>query len=263
MKLFWSFARQNFHAVAAYRFDFFLRASSIVILMYAIRWLWIALYTQRPSAFGVSLQQMVTYGVLSMAIQNLFYTDPAYYMARQMRTGAIDLDLLKPMDFHLHMLARSAGEMLFRACVLALPGMLIGYLLFDLRLPADWQAGFFFLVAFVLGYLVSFHLGFVLGLLSFVSIEIHSIDWAFHATERFFSGQFVPIWLLPGILGSLAAILPFRSIFATPLSIYTGVLEGEAIVQAMGFQLIWLLTLFLLSHWLWARIQVRIISQGG
>jgi ABC-2 type transport system permease protein len=136
-------------------------------------------------------------------------------------------------------------------------------LLFDLRLPANWQAGFFFLVAFLLGYLVSFHLGFVLGLLSFVSIEIHSIDWAFHATERFFSGQFIPLWVLPGILGSLAAILPFRSIFATPLSIYTGVLEGEAIAQAMGFQLIWLLTLFLLSHWLWARIQVRIISQGG
>ena len=133
MKLFWSFARQNFHALAAYRFDFLLRASSIIILMYGIRWLWVTLYTQRPGAFGVSLQQMVTYGVLSMAIQNLFYTDPPYYMARQVRTGAIDLDLLKPIDFHFHMLARSMGEMLFRVFVLALPGLLIGYLLFDLH----------------------------------------------------------------------------------------------------------------------------------
>ena len=263
MKLFWSFARQNFHALAAYRFDFLLRASSIIILMYGIRWLWVTLYTQRPGAFGVSLQQMVTYGVLSMAIQNLFYTDPPYYMARQVRTGAIDLDLLKPIDFHFHMLARSMGEMLFRVFVLALPGMLIGYLLFDLQVPANWQAGFSFLVAFLLGYLVSFHLGFVLGLLAFVSIEIHSIDWAFQATARFFSGQFVPLWLLPGVLGSLAAVLPFRSVFSTPLSIYTGVLEGGAIAQAMGFQLLWLVTLYILSHWLWKRIQVRIISQGG
>ncbi len=118
MKLFWAFARQNFHAVAAYRFDFLLRSSSIVILMYAIRWLWITLYTQNPGAFGVSLQQMVTYGVLSMAIQNLFYTGPLYYMARQVHTGAIDFDLLKPLDFHFHMLARSTGEMLFRVLVL-------------------------------------------------------------------------------------------------------------------------------------------------
>jgi ABC-type uncharacterized transport system permease subunit len=61
MKIFWSFARQNFHALAAYRFDFFLRASSIIILMYGTRWLWITLYTQRPGAFGLSLQQMVDY----------------------------------------------------------------------------------------------------------------------------------------------------------------------------------------------------------
>lgn len=263
MKIFWAFARQNFHAVATYRFDFVLRASSIVILMYGIRWLWVTLYTQRPGAFGVSSQQMVTYGVLSMAILNLFFTGPPYYMARQVRSGAIDLDLLKPLDFHFHMLARSTGEMLFRVLVLALPGMLVGYFLFDLQLPANWQSGFLFVVALLLGYLVSFHLDYLLGLLAFVSIEIHSIDWAFHATSRFFSGQFIPLWLFPGVLGTLANVLPFRSTFYIPLSIYTGALTGRDVTQAIRFQLLWLLILLLLSRWLWKQIQVRIISQGG
>jgi viologen exporter family transport system permease protein len=263
MKIFWSFARQNFHALAAYRFDFLLRASSIVILMYGIRWLWITLYTQRPGAFGLTLQQMVTYGVLSMAIQNLFFTGPPYYMARQVRTGAIDLDLLKPLDFHYHMLARSTGEMLFRVFVLALPGMLVGYFLFDLQLPANSQTGFLFVVAVLLGYLVNFHLDFLLGLLAFVSIEIHSIDWAFHATARFFSGQFVPVGFFPGLLGVLAAVLPFRSVFFIPLSIYNGALQGSTIVQAMGFQLVWLTILWILSRGLWGRIQTRVVSQGG
>ena len=263
MKLFWSFARQNFHALAAYRLDFFLRASSIVILMYGIRWLWITLYTQRPDAFGLTLQQMVTYGVLSMAIQNLFFTGPPYYMAQQVRTGAIDLDLLKPLDFHVHMLARSTGEMLFRVFVLALPGMLVGYFLFDLQLPADSQTGLLFVVATLLGYLVSFHLDFLLGLLAFVSIEIHSIDWAFHATSRFFSGQFLPVGFFPGLLGMLANVLPFRSIFFIPLSIYNGALQGSAIIQSIGFQLIWLTILWILSRWLWDRIQTRVVSQGG
>lgn len=263
MKLFWSFARQNFHALAAYRLDFFLRASSIVILMYGIRWLWITLYTQRPDAFGLTLQQMVTYGVLSMAIQNLFFTGPPYYMAQQVRTGAIDLDLLKPLDFHVHMLARSTGEMLFRVFVLALPGMLVGYFLFDLQLPADSQTGLLFVVATLLGYLVSFHLDFLLGLLAFVSIEIHSIDWAFHATSRFFSGQFLPVGFFPGLLGMLANVLPFRSIFFIPLSIYNGALQGSAIIQSIGFQLIWLTILWILSRWLWDLIQTRVVSQGG
>ena len=79
-----------------YRFDFLLWSTSILILMYGTRWVWITLYTQHPGAFGVSLQQMVTYAVLSMAIENLFYTGQQYYMAHQVRSGAIDVDLLKP-----------------------------------------------------------------------------------------------------------------------------------------------------------------------
>jgi ABC-2 type transport system permease protein len=263
VKLFWAFARQNFYAFANYRFDFFLRAFSIVILMYGIRWLWVTLYTQHPGAFGVSLQQMVTYGVLSMAIINLFYTAPPYYMARQVRTGAIDLDLLKPLDFHFHMLARSTGEMLFRIFTLALPGMLVGYLLFDLQLPADSKSGFLFVVALLLGYLVSFHLGFLMGLLAFISIEIHDIDWALNATTQFFSGQVIPLWLFTGVLGALADVLPFRTMLFIPLSIYTGVFTGRVATQAIGFQLLWLMILLLLSRWLWGRAQTRLVSQGG
>lgn len=263
MKLFWAFARQHFHAMAIYRFDFWLWSAANLILMYGIRWLWITLYTQRPGAFGVTLQQMVTYGVLSMAIENLFYTGPQYYMAQQVRSGAIDGDLLKPLDFHFHMLARSTGETLFRIIVMVLPALLLGYFLFDLQLPATWRAGFSFVVALSLGFLVNFHLDFLLGVIGLATLEVHSIDWAFHATSRFFSGQYVPLWLFPGALGTVANILPFRSIFFTPLSIYTGVLSAGSITQAIGLQLLWLVILLILSRWLWEQIQLRIVSQGG
>lgn len=263
MKTFWAFARQNFHATAVYRLDFWLRVASTPILMYGTRWVWMTLYTQRPGAFGISLQQMVTYAVLAMAIENLFYTGPLYYIARQVKSGAIDVDLLKPLDFHFHMLARSTGEMFFRIIVIALPAMLVGYFLFDLQLPATLQTGSLFVLAFLLGYLVNFHLDFLLGTIATVTLDIHSIDWAFQATSRFFSGQFVPLWLFPGALGILANILPFRSIFSTPLSIYAGVLKEGAMIQALGFQLLWLIILLMLSRWLWGRVQMRIVSQGG
>ena len=263
MKMFWAFARQNFHATAVYQLDFWLRVASTPILMYGMRWLWITLYSQRPGAFGVSLQQMVTYAVLSMAIGNLFYTGPQFYMSRQVRSGAIDTDLLKPLDFHFHMLARSTGEMLFRVIVIALPAMLLGFFLFDLQLPATLQSGFLFIVTLVLGYLVNFHLDFLLGSIGLVTLEVHSIGWAFEATARFFSGQFVPLWLFSGVLGVVANILPFRAIAATPLSIYAGVLKDGALLQALGFQLLWLIVLLMLSRWLWGRVQMRIVSQGG
>ncbi|HJR80008.1 MAG TPA: ABC-2 family transporter protein [Anaerolineales bacterium] len=263
MKLFWAFARQNFHATAVYRLDFWLRVASTPILMYGMRWLWITLYTQRPGAFGVSLQQMVTYAVLSMAIENLFYTGPQFYMSRQVRSGAIDGDLLRPLDFHFHMLARSTGEMFFRVIVIALPAMLLGYFLFDLQLPETLQTTFLFVVTLLLGYLVNFHLDFLLGSLGLVTLEVHTIAWVFGAMARFFSGQLVPLWLFPGVLGLLANILPFRAVVSTPLSVYAGVLKGSAILQALAFQLVWLTLLLIVSRWLWGHVQARLVSQGG
>jgi ABC-2 type transport system permease protein len=125
------------------------------------------------------------------------------------------------------------------------------------------QTGSLFVVALLLGSLANFHLDFLLGTISTLTLDIHSIDWAFQATSRFFSGQFVPLWLFPGVLGILAHILPFRSIFSTPLSIYAGVLKEDAMIQALGFQLLWLIILLMLSRWLWGRVQMRIVSQGG
>jgi ABC-2 type transport system permease protein len=263
MKLFWAFARQNFHATAIYRLDFWLRVASTPILMYGMRWLWITLYTQRPGAFGISLQQMVTYAVLSMAIENLFYTGPQFYMSRQVRSGAIDGDLLRPLDFHFHMLARSTGEMFFRVIVIAMPAMLLGYFLFDLQLPETLQTTFLFVVTLLLGYLVNFHLDFLLGSLGLVTLEVHTIAWVFGAMARFFSGQLVPLWLFPGVLGLLANILPYQAVVSTPLSVYAGILKGSAILQALLFQLVWLIVLLMVSRWLWERVQVRIVSQGG
>jgi ABC-2 type transport system permease protein len=199
-----------------------------------------------------------------MAVENLFYSfGVQYYMSRQVRSGAIDVDLLKPLDFHIHMLARSAGEMLFRLFIMIIPAILCGYLFFGLQPPITAVAGFVFAVSLLIGYLVSFHLEFLLGSIALVTLEIHSIDWAFNALLRFFSGQFVPLWLFPGALGTLAALLPFRSLFGTPLSIYTGVLSGDAILPAIGLQLFWLAALALISRWLWGRVQRRIVSQGG
>jgi ABC-2 type transport system permease protein len=144
-----------------------------------------------------------------------------------------------------------------------LPAILCGYLFFGLEPPVTSLAGFLFAIALLIGYLISFHLGFLLGALSLVTLEIHSIDWAFNALTRFFSGQLVPLWLFPGALGTLAALLPFGSLLATPLSIYTGVLTGKAILPAIGLQLFWLAALTLSSRWLWGRVQARIVSQGG
>lgn len=265
MKVFWSFARQAFHSTAVYRFDFWLQLATTFLLMYSAHWIWTTLYTQSPGAFGSSLGQMVTYGVLGMALQNILHPGggPQRYMAAQVRIGAIDLDLVKPLDFHLHMLARYSGETLFRFLVQSTPALLVGYLWLGLQPPHDAPAALLFALSLVLGYLVLFSLNFLIGLLAVVALDIRNINWAYNAVIGFLAGQMVPLWLLPRAIGALAEILPFKSIYYVPMSIYIGRVEGPAAWQALGFQAVWLVLLVLAGRLGWGRVQARLVVQGG
>ena len=263
MKIFWAFTRQAFHTIAVYRVELLLRVVSIYLLMYSIYWVWTVLYSQRPGAFGVSLTQMVTYGILGIILEIVMDIGPEWYIATQVRTGAIDTDLMKPLDFHLHMLARSTGEMLFGLGLLAGPAFVVAYFVFGLQLPRDLATGLAFGLSVILGFLVLFHLGFLLGSLVLVTLDIRSIAWAYYSLVSFFAGQMVPLWLFPDFLRGVAEVLPFKSVFYIPSSIYIGTFAGEAVLGALGFQALWAVVLAIISRWAWGRVYQRLIVQGG
>ena len=263
MKIFWSFTRQAFQFVSVYRFNFFAGAGLVFLRMYAIYWVWRILYTQRPGAFGVNLEQMVTYGVLGMALETFVWSRPQNYMARQVKSGAIDTDLMKPIDFHLHMLARSTGETLVSLGALAIPSLSVAYFLLGVKFPSDVWTGLLFGTSLGLGYLVLFHLNFLLGSLSVVTLDIRHISWAYYSVVRFLGGQMVPLWLFPPFIGILAEALPFQGTYYIPMSIYIGRLTGAAAMQAVGFQLIWLVALVLFSRLVWSWVHRRLVVQGG
>jgi len=265
MKIFWSFARQSFHNVAIYRFDFWLQLVGTFLMMYSVYWIWTILYSQSPGAFGVSLEQMVTYGVLGMVLETIFHPGrgPQFYMSSQLRTGAIDTDLMKPLDFHIHMLARNFGELFFRFCVLSIPSFAIGVLFLGVQPPATVFIGMLFFISLLLGFLVLFSLNFLLGMLAVLTMDIRSISWAYNGFVRFFAGQMVPLWMFPAAILVIADVLPFKSIYAIPISIYIGKIEGYEVYEGMLFQGVWAVVLLVLGRLIWSRVHARLVVQGG
>jgi ABC-2 type transport system permease protein len=263
MKVFWAFTRQAFFNSSVYRFDFWLRIISVYLWMYTVYWVWKTLYTQTPGAFDLSLEQMVTYGILGMALEIFLDVGPEWYIATQVRSGAIDTDLMKPLDFHLHMLARSAGEMLFSLGILALPTFVVGYFLFGLRLPADAVTALLFLASLVLSFFVFFHISFLLGTLTVLTLDIRSISWAYYSMVTFFSGQVVPLWLFPDFLRKISEALPFQAIYYIPMSIYIERMSGNTALQGLGLQVFWTIVLVFVSRWAWTLVHNRLTVQGG
>jgi ABC-2 type transport system permease protein len=184
-------------------------------------------------------------------------------MANQIKSGAIDTDLMKPLDFHWYMLARSIGEMLIGVGVLGLPALLVAYIFLGVQFPPDVLSGLLFVPSLVLGFLLLFHLNFLLGSLAIVALDIRHISWAYFSVVRFLGGQIVPLWLFPPFVAVIAEVLPFKGTYYIPISIYIGKLAGIEAIKALGFQVMWLIVLVLLSRLVWGAAHRRLVVQGG
>jgi ABC-2 type transport system permease protein len=265
MNLFLSFARQSFHSMTVYLFDFWMQVLGSFVLMYGVYWLWNTLYRHRPDLFSTSLEQMLTYAMLAIII-NFFLNPsnfPRYHINNQIRTGDIQMDLLRPLDFPFYLLAYSVGETMFTVMLPCLPAFLLGVLFLGLKGPANLLSGLLFGLSLALGYLVAVSLNFLIGLISVYTIGVRRIIWFYMAVLRFLSGQMIPLWFFPPLLAKITGLLPFQALVGIPLSIYIGRLEGAQAVQALGLQAAWAAGLLILGRFVWSRAYRRLTVQGG
>jgi ABC-2 type transport system permease protein len=232
--------------------------------MYSVGYVWRALYAANPSVAGVPIPQMISYAVLGVALEAILHSrnGPQIYIMEQVRKGTIEMDIMKPIDFQFYMFAKNMGSIAVRFLFLVLPSLIAAFFLFSLELP-DLPAFFGFLCSLTCSVIVSFFLNFILGLLSMVTMNIRNINWGYNALLRFFSGQMVPLWIFPSVLGVISDFLPFRCIYAIPMSIYIGNYVGVDMLGALVVQFIWIFILWLTSRLLMKRVFARVMIQGG
>ncbi|ARU62366.1 hypothetical protein CBW65_16400 [Tumebacillus avium] len=265
MSLFWTFSRQLFFQQSAYRLNFWMEMLGLFLQLYVVATLWRVLFEQTPGSFGVmTLNQMITYAVLGMLIGSVLSIDEGVhtYIQTQVRMGMITSDLMKPVDFMLHMMARNFGLMVTRVCFFLLPPLVAAYFLFDLMLPSPVQA-LAFALALLQAWVILFFCNFLFGLISFKTLDLLGFMFTYFALVRFASGQIIPLWMYPDVLQPLLYALPFQSVFYTPLGIFTGVFTGAEIWQNLVIQTAWIFGLFLLARFIWTRIHRHLVVQGG
>ena len=257
-----AFTRVVFRSQSIYIIDFWVGILSTYIMMYGMYSLWRVLYTQSPNAFGVNIKQMTTYGVMSILLQtvNMPSVKGQTYIAQQVRTGLLALDILKPIGFVRLMLLRNSGEFLVQLFLRGVPCFVFAYLILDIHIPTG-RTLFGFAISLLLGYFISFFFNLLMGMLSTLTIDIRSYSWAFNALITFASGQLVPIWMFPDRLATLLTFLPFQAIYFLPLSIYVG--NQGAYGEALLIQMFWSMTFYIFAILMWRQVYKRLTIQGG
>ncbi|KFA92724.1 ABC transporter permease [Archangium violaceum] len=226
--------------------------------------LWAAVFSSTAQVGSFDWARMRTYVLLVQALA-LFLnaTDAVYRMVILVRMGDIATELLRPYDILRGQLAISTGAALVSGGLGAVVIAAVGFVWLDALPPISPGAAVWFAVSVLLGFLIRFLVGFITALITFWTMNWLGVSWAQTALVSILSGALIPLELYPEWLRSLALVFPFHGILHTPLAIYLGDLQADALSRALAVQAFWVVALWGLARLMW-RPGVRALEiQGG
>jgi ABC-type uncharacterized transport system permease subunit len=258
----WQFARMEMQTFLTYRLNLGLQLLGILLQVYLLKVVWTAVYGGRADVDGIALGTLIAFLTLANLHVWAIYPQTVEVLPQRIQSGAIALDLARPVGLFFQLAGRSVGATLglVTLVVVALP---LAAVLGSVRAPASAEAAGLYIVSLLLGYGITLAIGVILGMVAFWTLEIHGFSVLYHFINQFFAGALIPLWFMPDWLRQVAELLPFQTQAFLPLSIYFGQLAGADALRALGIQAAWLVALWIAAAAIFRAAIRRVVIQGG
>lgn len=263
MKKYWRHFVLAIQETIAYRAAYLINVLSGALAYVVIFFVWAAVFGANPRVGGLTWTSMKAYLLISLFTGALISGYSEFRISRQIRTGNIVVELLRPVGFLGANLAVTLGNSLTEGVLAGV--LLIGFVLTLglVPLPPDGEAWAGFLLAMPLSYLTKFLVLFIFSLFCFWTNSFMGLNWLRKAIADFFSGALIPLSFFPDGLRDLALALPFQGIVALPASLWLGQRHGADLWLGLGTQLAWVVVLVLIAKVVWHRALAKVTIQGG
>jgi ABC-2 type transport system permease protein len=212
---------------------------------------------------GFDVTDAVTFAIVSQGLLSAIEAFGTDEIAQRIRTGDIVTDLYRPLDFQRYSLAEDLGRALYHVLGRGVPPVLLGALVFDLRVDTSAAHQAAFVLSVLLGVIISFDLRFLVNLCAFWLFDIRGPLQLQTLVQMFFAGLIVPITFFPGWLESLARALPFAGTLQLPVEIFMGKHSGTALLATLALQAVWAVALYVAGSAVLAIATRKVVVQGG
>jgi ABC-2 type transport system permease protein len=257
------FARIGFLNMLAFRARYYVGVLTYLFNVSVYYFIWRAVFRSGQTVMGLTLNDMITYVAVGWAIRSFYFNEIDRDLGGQVQEGKLAMNLIRPVDFQMVMIADAAGQSAFRAVLFTVPISIVLALVFPLKPPASALAGILFLWSAVMSFFLVAGLNFLVGLIAIRSKSILGILRAKYLVVELLSGLVIPTTLFPEPLRSILLASPFPHINFTPAALYLGKATGPEAARLLALQAGWTVVLIAVGHWAWTRSQRRITIQGG
>lgn len=257
------FARMGFVDTLAYRLRYYTGIVTYFIYVAVYYFIWKAIFAHSSHIEGFDFSQILTYVAVGWIIRSFYYNNIDQDLATQVTEGTLVMNLIKPVNLQLSMIARALGESGFRLALLTAPTTVVLFLVYPVRRPASLVHFAAFFVSSVLSFLIVAGINFAVGTLAIRLKSILGLLRAKYFLLELFSGLLLPISFFPHIFQKMLAWMPFQYISYIPVLFYLGKINGARIAAELGIQAFWVLALLGIGHAMWRWSSRKITIQGG
>jgi ABC-2 type transport system permease protein len=233
------------------------------LVMYLFFWLvspivslavWTTVANGQGSVGGLTANDFVTYYMTLLIIDQLTSDITLHIFAFKIQDGTLSGELTRPV--HPILTNTLVTNISFKVLTLMtlIPVWGVLWMLFQPNFSTvTWQGIVLAVPAVILGFAVSFLLGASLTCVAFWTTRVWSLAEFYWAMIALFSGQFVPLQLMPQLVQQIARVLPFQLFKFFPIQIVLGRLSASEIVTGYLTGFAWLLVALFLFKWVWRR----------
>ncbi len=264
VRLFWELARRSFRRYASYRAATFGGVFTNTVFGFIRAAVLLAVFRQRDDVGGFDVADTLTFTFVSQGFLAVAGTFMGHLgLADRIQTGDVVTDLHRPVDLQLFELGSDVGRAAYQATVRAMVPVVVGGLVFDLRLPTTPGPWLVFALSTFLGLLVSFGHRFAISLTTFWTLDYRAASQISVVLALFLSGFSIPLVFFPDWAETAARLLPYAAFVQVPIEILLGKYEGLALVGALAGQAAWAVVMLGIGRLVLRAATRRVVVQGG
>lgn len=226
-----------------------------------------AFYKNAGPQTSFTFSQLVDYIWLQQAFLALimnWYRDNDLF--KLITSGNIAYELCRPMDIYRFWYAKLLAKRLSSALLRFMPIIVCAVLIpepYKLHLPSSLLTLLAFIIALTLGICLMIALNMFVYLLTMKIMSPMGALLLYSVIADFLSGTVIPLPFMPERLQSILVVLPFRYTADFSFRVYSGHIQGAAVLQGFGMQLFWMSICIILGKvWMHAQLK-KVALQGG
>ena len=226
-RIYLPFAVNELKTQMAYRGAFYLFIFISTFGSFVSYFLWSAIYGSSPNAVlgGLTRDEMTVYIFMVYVTSSIVTISISEWVSDDVVKGTVAMQLIKPIDYRLSLIARALGQMLYRFLV---PSVFIWvglelykYFVLGLGFTGIGNIGLY-LLSCVMSFLIYVLFDFCVGMIAFFTSYVFGLYLVKDALLSFLTGQLIPLSFFPGAIQKIFEFLPFSSMIYTPVMIYLG-----------------------------------------